>query len=82
MDPRTLREYAARERRPLAALKSAHWRDRKALLGPGEALRVAEDLRRRYLLVRPGWPGPAEREADLAVHVRVGKALRSVGSSQ
>lgn len=78
MDPNDLREYATRERGALVALKSAHWRERKERLGPAEALRVADGLRQWCQLRQPGWPSTAEREADLAVHVRVGKGLRSV----
>lgn len=78
MDPASWREYAARDRSAPAALKSAHWRDRKALLGPGEALRVADELRRYYAWLHPGWPDEAERAADLAMHIRVGEVLRSV----
>lgn len=74
-----LREYAGRDRSELVALKAAHWRDRKARLGPAEALRVADAMRRYYLRLRPGWPDEAEREADLAVHIRVGEALRTLG---
>jgi len=62
----------------LAVLKSVHWRERKERLGPAEALRVADELRRWCRLRQPGWPSPAQREADLEVHVRVGEWLRSV----
>lgn len=79
-DAEALRDFAQRERRPLAGLKADHWRDRKERLGAGEALRVAEALRQWCLGRQPGWPGPGEREADLAVHVRVGEALRSIGT--
>ena len=78
MDPDALREYAARERRALADLKAVHWRDRTALLGGGEALRVADDLRRWFIQQNPGWPSAADREGDLATHIRVGDALRRV----
>lgn len=79
MDTDALREYANRERRPLVELKADHWRQRKALLGAGEALRVAEELRRWCIQANPGWPRDIDRAADLAVHVRVGEALRSAG---
>jgi hypothetical protein len=78
MDPDSLREFARRDRRPLADLKAQYWQERKALLGVEEVLRIADDLRERYRLIRPDWPDQAERDADLAVHVRVGEALRSV----
>ncbi len=78
MDPSALREYAARERRAPAALKSEHWRERKERLGPAESLRVADELRRWYVRRQPGWPSPAERDADLAMHVEVGESLRSL----
>jgi len=78
MDPNDLREYATRDRGPMAVLKAAHWRERRESLGPAEALRVADGLRQWCLLRQPRWPSLAEREADLAVHVRVGAALRSI----
>jgi hypothetical protein len=57
---------------------AAHWLARKRQLGPAEGIRMATDLRALVRVQRPDWPTPAEREADLSMHVRVSEALRSV----
>lgn len=82
MNPDDLRECASRERAVLTQLESLHWQERRQRLGPGEALRMADELREWYRLRHPDWPTAADREADLAVHARVGAALRSVASSR
>jgi hypothetical protein len=66
----------------LEDLESDHWRRRKEQHGPGEGLRIAEELRLHALAVRPDWPSEAERKEDLAVHVRVAAELRRVGADE
>ncbi|MFP3940865.1 MAG: hypothetical protein ACLF0P_11205, partial [Thermoanaerobaculia bacterium] len=63
----------------LEALEVDHWRRRKAERGPGEGLRIAEELRAHVLAVRPDWPTEADRAEDLAVHARLAAELRRVG---
>lgn len=73
-------EFATRDRSELAARKARYWVERKRRLGPAEGIRVAEELRRHVLRVRPDWPGEAARAQDLATHLRVAEALRRVAS--
>lgn len=73
-----MRAYLNRDRAAVAALRMQHWRDQFAARGPLWALQLADDLRRWYQALHPDWPTEADREADLAVHMRVSAALRSV----
>lgn len=57
-------------------VKAEFWLEQKAMLTSGAALRLGDELRRYVRAVRPDWPGPAEREADLATHTRVSEALQ------
>lgn len=66
----------------LEDLEADHWRRRKEERGPGEGLRIAEELRAHALAVRPDWPSEVERVEDLAVHVRVAAELRRVGEHE
>lgn len=59
-------------------VKTVYWVERLRRLGPVESLRVADELRHHVRALRPDWPGPLDREADLAVHLTVGEALRRV----
>jgi hypothetical protein len=77
-DPRHLVEFARRDRTTPGELKSAYWCERKRIHGPGEGLRIADDLRRYVRAVRPDWPRADERDADLHMHIRVSEMLRSV----
>ena len=65
----------------LDALDSAWWAERRRALGPGEAFRIADELRRFVRATRPEWPDDADRASDLASHVALGEALRRVRST-
>lgn len=78
MNPQHLIDYAQRDWQLLDEKKAEYWRERQHRLGPGEGVRVAEELRRWVRQIRPDWPTPADREADLAHHIRLGEMLRSV----
>ncbi len=71
-------DFAQRSRVDLAEIDAAYWRERKQRYGEGEGLRIAEELRQQVLLVRPDWPTPEDRAADLAAHVQLSEQLRSV----
>lgn len=74
-------DLAAFARRPWAELDrldAAWWAERRRCGGADEAFRLADELRRFVLSTRPDWPAPSDREADLASHVALGEALRSV----
>ena len=68
---RGIRELVARDWESVRRNKDAYWGERIGRLGPGEAFRVAEELRRQAILQDPGWPGEPLRRADLLSHVRV-----------
>jgi len=78
LDADQLREFAHRERRLVQDLRSDHWRSFAARHGVVAGLRIGEALRRQYRERHPEWPTQEDREADLAVHMRVSRALQSV----
>ncbi|MFA6954994.1 MAG: hypothetical protein WC538_03895 [Thermoanaerobaculia bacterium] len=59
--------------------KEAYWAAAKAGLTPLEALRLGDELREHVRSLRPEWPTPADRDADIAVHTRVAEMLSRVG---
>ncbi|MEM7481612.1 MAG: hypothetical protein AAF481_10600 [Acidobacteriota bacterium] len=78
MEASDLRGYANRSRSSLAEIEAAYWRSRKDRFGAGEGLRIAAELREHVRTVRPDWPTPEDRLADLQAHIRLGELLRSV----
>jgi hypothetical protein len=76
VDTRGIREYLGRDWQAARASKDAYWAERVARLGPLEAFRIADDLRRQVLQRHPSWPSPSERAADLEAHVRLAGLLR------
>ncbi|MCP4549225.1 MAG: hypothetical protein GY835_22455 [bacterium] len=81
MKPSDLRAYTERDWSLVRELKQRYWAERKRTLTPDATLRIADDLRRHVLALRPDWPDEREREADLKVHARVSECLRRVPSS-
>jgi hypothetical protein len=77
-----IREFVSRDWAAARASKDAYWGERIARLGPPEAFRIAEELRRQALARDPGWPAPLAREADLECHVRVAALFRRVDSAR
>lgn len=61
--------------------KDRHNRERVERLGPEEALRLADELRRWAREVR-GPPSKQERAADLAVHIQMRKLLDRTGAAR
>lgn len=76
MVTRGIREFVSRDWEAVRESKDAYWADRIARLGPGEAVRIADELRRQMLQCDPHWPDPASRQADLESHVRLAALLR------
>jgi hypothetical protein len=72
---RGIREYVARDWKAARDAKDDYWGERIARLGPIEAFRIAEELRRQSLLQHPGWPFPDERQKDLDAHVYLAELL-------
>lgn len=82
MVTRGIREYVTRDWQAARAMKDAYWGERIARLGPVEALRVADELRRQVLHLNPGWPGATRREDDLRSHARLSNLLRRAGAAR
>ncbi len=70
-----LRAFMARDWQAAREAKDAHWAKRVGRLGPLEALRIADELRRQALLQHPDWPDDASRRDDLRHHVRMTELL-------
>ncbi len=68
--------FLDRDWRLVERIKADFWIEQKAGLTPSAVLRLGDELRRYVKTIRPDWPDPAEREADLAVHARVSEVLR------
>lgn len=78
MNRAELLAFARRDWDGVAEAKSDYWLTRKRTLSAAQILAVGDDLRQHALAVRPDWPGSTDRDADLAVHVRVSEALRAI----
>jgi hypothetical protein len=72
---RGIREFVSREWERARKAKDDYWGERIARLGPIEAFRIAEELRRQALSQHPGWPHPDERRQDFEAHVRLAELL-------
>lgn len=79
---RQIREYVSRDWEAARDSKDAYWAERIARLGPGEGLRIADELRRQVLRQHPGWPGDEARHADLMAHVKLADLLRRAGPTR
>ena len=66
-----IRGFMARDWQRARDAKGAYWAERVGRLGPLEALRIADELRRQALLQHPEWPDVASRREDLRHHVRM-----------
>jgi hypothetical protein len=72
---RGIKEFVSRDWGAVREAKDAYWGERIARLGPREAFRIAEELRRQALSQRPGWPSPEDRRHDLDAHLRLAELL-------
>jgi hypothetical protein len=82
MITRGIREFAGRDWNSARRSKEAYWGERIARLGPAEAFRIADQLRREVLLLNPAWPDSVQREADVQCHVRVAELLQRAGPAR
>jgi hypothetical protein len=73
---RDIRAYVSRDWDAARIAKDQYWAARIRRLGPGEGLRIADELRRQVLAQQPDWPSAAERSEDLAAHARLAERLR------
>ena len=79
---RGIREFVSRDWGAAREAKDAYWGERVARLGPGEGLRIAEELRRQALLRDPAWPRAEDRRQDLLSHARLAELLHRAGSTR
>lgn len=79
---RDIEGYVSRDWASVRAAKDDYWAARIRRLGPGEGLRVADELRRQVLLQTPAWPSAQERADDLAAHVRLAELWRRADHSR
>jgi hypothetical protein len=82
MKPEDIQAYMDRDWARVRKLKERYWVEQKATMTPDEALAIADSLRRQAKALRPDWPSERERAEDLATHIRVSEALRSVSVTQ
>jgi hypothetical protein len=75
MITRGIRDFVSRDWNAAREAKDEYWGERIARLGPVEAFRIAEELRRQALVQHPGWPRPDDREQDLEAHSRLAELL-------
>lgn len=75
---RGIREFVSRDWAAARQSKERYWAERVARLGPLEAWRVAEELRRQALVQDHQWPGAERRRRDLLDHVRLARLFRRV----
>jgi hypothetical protein len=71
MDPAALRSYVARDWNAIAAAKRAYWADRYRREGAPATMAASQALLREMREVRPDFPTPRDRRADLDAHVRL-----------
>lgn len=65
----SLRAFASRPWTEIERLKRRYWAE--VDVPPTELIKMADELRRYTISVRPDWPDDAERQADLDTHIRV-----------
>ena len=76
MVTRGIRDFVLRDWQAVRDHKDAYWSERIARLGPLEAWRIADELRRQARAQHPGWPSAADRVGDLESHVRLADLFR------
>jgi hypothetical protein len=70
-----VREYARRNWRTAEMRKREHWARELVERGPLATFQASQMLWEYMRRVRPDWPSPDERRADLAHHVALKRAL-------
>lgn len=75
MDAQAVRDFALRDWRRVERSKRDYWASRLRTAGPEVLFSAAEHLRSFVQSIHPDWPTPAQREADLAHHVRMNRLL-------
>lgn len=76
-----VRAYLNRPWHLLETLEQEHWAGELATRGPAAALEAAQALWVHMRQVRPDWPTEVDRQADLAHHVALKRAIdRAAGA--
>lgn len=78
MNGADVRRFMNRDWNAVERMKARFWIEDDHRLTAAQALALGDDLRRYAQSVRPDWPDPNERAADLAVHLRLTEAFRAV----
>ncbi|MFL5446387.1 MAG: hypothetical protein ACJ78W_17850 [Myxococcales bacterium] len=78
MDPDHLRAFARRDWAAIARAKREHQARLFREHGPAAMVRIARELFAHARAVNPDLPSQRERDADLAHHVELKRALASV----
>lgn len=82
MITRGIHAFMARDWKRARDAKDAYWAERVRRLGPLEALRIADELRRQVLMQHPDWPDAASRRDDLRHHVRMTELFARVDAAR
>jgi hypothetical protein len=77
-----IQSFLDRDWRLIEQAKADQWMAQKAATTPSAALELAGELLQYARLLRPDWPNSAERESDLASHIRVVGMLQHVAQNR
>ena len=75
MDPRHLRDFLQRDWETAATRKREHWVREFQAGGSVVTLEVSAALSHHMRAVRPDWPTPEQRQADLGHHIALKRAI-------
>ena len=78
MRPSDAEAYLRRDWRAIEDAKLAFWADQATAGSPAARLSSASRWNAYLRSVQPGYPDAADRAEDLAMHVELGRRLRSV----
>jgi hypothetical protein len=78
VDPADIRAFVNRDWALIEQAKEDQWLEQSREMTPSAAIQLAAGLFQYVKAVKPDWPNPEEREADLASHFRVLELLRRV----
>ena len=81
MEADAIRAFVGRDRDAVDALKRAHHARRHREQGGAAGFAVGSVLLEHARRVRPDWPTPRDREADLAHHVALKSLLDRVADA-
>jgi len=77
-----IRAFQERDWRLIERSKSDYWVSQKATMTPAAILELAGELFDYARTLKPDWPNPSERDADLASHSRVASMLHRAAENR